>query len=412
MLRRLRNRSAGFSLDQPFYTDPDYPQARPRADLVSRLAVRRPRLRDRQARQLRHRAGRRLSGRHRARRRRRDPRLPQFLPPSRQPRLHRAQGHGAEARLPLSPVDLRARRRLLFARDMGAGLRHGAVRPEAGRLRDVGGHIFICLADEPPDFDAVRARCRAATSRRTGCARRRSPSRARSSRRATGSSSGRTTASATTARATIRRCAGPSRKRRPSPACNGADERSGDRRRIGRSARRPACRQRFQHRPERASARFVRMPLLARRRELHDGRQGGGRRSDLSDACPPTARLAAALPLSDHLEPLPRRPRDRLPRPADQRRPRPRSPPSGWSTRTRSRASTTTSTTDPGLDRDQRRGPRIVEENPRGIHSPAYRARPLFGDAGGRRDPVRRLVRRLIEPTASPSDRGAAQRRE
>ena len=54
-------------------------------------------------------------------------------------------------------------------------------------------------------------------------------------------------------------------------------------------------------------------------------------------------RRAAPLPLSLHLEPLPRRPRDRLPRHCRSARPRPRSAPSGWCTRMRRRASTTTS---------------------------------------------------------------------
>ena len=88
-------------------------------------------------------------------------------------------------------------------------------------------------------------------------------------------------------------------------------------------------------------------------------------------------RIAAHLPLSEHLEPLPGRPLDRLPRPAD-RPDRDRGlRPSGWSTRTRSRASTTTSrTADAGLDRDQRRGPAGGRGQPAGHQLAGLRPGP------------------------------------
>ena len=66
-------------------------------------------------------------------------------------------------------------------------------------VRTVAGLIFVCLAEEPPaDFDEVAAVLEPYL-RRTASRRRRSRTRPTSSRRATGSSSWRTTASATTA---------------------------------------------------------------------------------------------------------------------------------------------------------------------------------------------------------------------
>ena len=61
-------------------------------------------------------------------------RLPQFLPPSRLPRLQHRQGHGGQARLSLSPVDLRARRPAAVRPPDGRRFRQEPVRPEAGRL--------------------------------------------------------------------------------------------------------------------------------------------------------------------------------------------------------------------------------------------------------------------------------------
>ena len=75
-------------------------------DLVQGLAVRRTRLRVRQARRLPHGPDRRLSGRTGPRPQGKDPRLPQHLPPSRQPCLFRRARVGGAARLPVSPVEL------------------------------------------------------------------------------------------------------------------------------------------------------------------------------------------------------------------------------------------------------------------------------------------------------------------
>ena len=66
-------------------------------------------------------------------------------------------------------------------------------------VRSVGGLVFVCLADEPPPTSTRSRRASSPTWRPTACGRRRSRTRSTSSRTATGSSSWRTTASATTA---------------------------------------------------------------------------------------------------------------------------------------------------------------------------------------------------------------------
>ena len=76
--------------------------------------------------------------------------------------------------------------------------RHGLKRVHC---RDLAGLIYICLADEAPDFDTF-AMWPAPIWSRTIWAMPRWPMKARSSRTATGSWSGRTTASAITAAAT------------------------------------------------------------------------------------------------------------------------------------------------------------------------------------------------------------------
>ena len=84
----------------------------------------------------------------------------------------------------------------------------------------VGGYIFVCVAPVAPNFEPFREQAERYL-RRTGSPTPRSPSRARSSRTATGSSSGKTTASATTAPRTTRNCAGRFRR---SPTLSGADD--------------------------------------------------------------------------------------------------------------------------------------------------------------------------------------------
>jgi phenylpropionate dioxygenase-like ring-hydroxylating dioxygenase large terminal subunit len=48
--------------------------------------------------------------------------------------------------------------KLLFARDMGSDFDASRFPLKAAHCRSVGGFVFVCLADEAPDFDAfVRA---------------------------------------------------------------------------------------------------------------------------------------------------------------------------------------------------------------------------------------------------------------
>ena len=44
--------------------------------------------------------------------------------------------------------------RLLFARDMGPGFDPAAYPLKAVHCRTVGGYVYVCMADQPPDFDA------------------------------------------------------------------------------------------------------------------------------------------------------------------------------------------------------------------------------------------------------------------
>ena len=116
-----------------FLHRPRFLQDRHGADLVPRLAVRRPRLRAAEAGQLFHAADRRLSGHRRARPDGATARASQFLPPSRQPRLSRRQGRRRQACLSLSPVDLRTGRPPAVRPRHGAGFRQGRLQPEADR---------------------------------------------------------------------------------------------------------------------------------------------------------------------------------------------------------------------------------------------------------------------------------------
>ena len=201
----LAARKPNHSLPRAVLHRPRHLPARPRADLVPELALRRARLRAAEARQLRHPQGRPLLGHHRPRHRRRDPRLPQHLPPPRLDPLPRSEGHQPEDRLPLPPVDLRARRPAALGPRHGRGLRPVAARPEARPLPRRQRPRLHLPRRRRPAVRRLRRAGRPATSRRTTSPTPRSPTRAPSSRRATGSSSGRTTASATTAPATTRR---------------------------------------------------------------------------------------------------------------------------------------------------------------------------------------------------------------
>ena len=104
------------------------------------VAVRRAFLPDPQPRRLLHLADRQRPDHRRARRRRRNPRLPQHLPPSRLAHLHRGIRPRQQARLPVSPLDLRPRRQAddrTRRRDFGVDRSHArpASRARAQRRR-------------------------------------------------------------------------------------------------------------------------------------------------------------------------------------------------------------------------------------------------------------------------------------
>ena len=114
-------------------------------------------------------------------------------------------------------------------------------------------------------------------------------------------------------------------------------------------------------------------------------------------------RRAPGLQLPVDLEPLPRRPRDRLPRHPDQRdRDRGLHQVAGPQGRAGGRR-LRPQAPDRGLGRHQRRGPRRRREQPAGHPLPGLPAWPLLLAAGERRDPVRRLVRRHASAARSPT---------
>ena len=214
MLRLLNGRRQGFSLEQPFYTDPDYFKLdmeliwyrdwlfighdcelpKPGSYITVQIG-------DYPVVLVRDQKGNinafHNSCRHRGSR-----------------VCNTEQGHGGKARLPLSPVDLRARRPAAVRPPDGRRFRQEPVRPEAGRLRERRRLHLHLPGQGARRFRADARDDRALPHAAPAAAKPRSPSRARSSRRATGSWSGKTTASAITAPATIRSCARPSRKRR------------------------------------------------------------------------------------------------------------------------------------------------------------------------------------------------------
>ena len=228
--------------------------------------------------------------------RRRDPRVPQFLPPSRLAHLLGRARLGGPARLPLSQLELRPRRPAAASRATWEADFDSAklgLKPVA--CESVGGYIWICLAAEPPDFAAVPRARWSPISRRTGSARRRSRSRARSSRTATGSSSGRTTASATIAPPTIPSFAAPSPRRRPSPASR-ARATTRDRRALGAlRGGGPAEPLPYRRRRPVSASRACRCSAS---RQLHDVRQARGEPPAQRRRRRAEHRLAAAVPLS------------------------------------------------------------------------------------------------------------------
>ena len=157
MLRRLRNRLDGYSLEQPFYTDPDYFQVdleliwyRDWLFAAHDCEIPKPGnyvtlqvgdypvviVRDRQGQvrafhnSCRHRGSRVCPG-----------------------------GKGASARLvcPYHQWTYDLDGKLLFARQMGPDFDPSQFSLKPVACETVGGYIFICLAEEPADFAALRA---------------------------------------------------------------------------------------------------------------------------------------------------------------------------------------------------------------------------------------------------------------
>ena len=161
----------------------------------------------------------------------------------------------------------------------------------------------------------------------------------------------------------------------------------------GTSARRPACRAGSSIARRRPVPRHPHAAASTTASSYTMTGKRGGARSAWADSARPRARRADVLPLS-------RTPgttswatmRDQLPRAAARADARPRSRPSGWSTRMRSKASTTTSKTLTEVWRHQRSGPPHRRGEPARHRSPAYEPGPYSVDARGRRDAVRRLV--------------------
>ena len=365
----LETRKPGYSLDRAFYGDPDYY----RVDLETSGAATgsssaRP-ARSR-SRALRDPPGRRVPDRRRARA---EGEIRAFHNVCR----HRgsrictaAKGTSPKLVCPYHQWTYELDGRLLYARDMGAGFDARDVRPQAGRLRGRGGWIFICLADEPPPIRRLPSRRSSPTSRRTAG---RGQGRLRerpSSRRATGSWCWRTTASATTARLPpgalphLPRAAG----------LHPMDETGA----IG-AGRRRALGEVRGGRPAVAGSASYRRPVALRPHaaprpvaRVDDGRQGGGadkrmaasnRRPGSILQLPPPTRGTTAWATTH-----------RVPRVADHVR-KPWSRPSGSSTKTRSRAWTTTLNNDAGLDatndQDRRWSRRTSAASTRRPSSPA-----------------------------------------
>ena len=212
--------------------------------------------------------------------------------------------------------------RLLYARDMGADFKpadHG-LKPVA--CHDAAGMVFICLAEEPPAIDAL-----VETSRRYLAPHRleRGQGRLREHHRREGQLEAGDGEQPRVL--SLRGLASVAVPDLPRPAGLYLDGRERQRRAGGRRAlgevRGGGDAVALPPPPEPPVA-LRAHPAARRRRELHPRRQGGG-----ADQAPLHRALrrrgvAALLPLSQQLEPLPRRPRDGVPHPADQRRPRPR----------------------------------------------------------------------------------------
>ena len=154
--RRARRPPAGVGRSTPARPSSTSTSA---AVLRAHLALRRDRGRGARAGRLHHRRHRPLLRDRAPRRRRGGARAAQRVPPPGLAHPHRARGLGRQHRVRLPPVDLRHRRVAAARRRPAAGLRQELLRP-ASRCTSacVAGLVFVCLADEPPDdFDEVVA---------------------------------------------------------------------------------------------------------------------------------------------------------------------------------------------------------------------------------------------------------------
>ena len=336
----LAARKPNHSLPRAFYTDPDILEldlerifyrswlyAVPACDLPK-------------PGRLRHPQGRALLGHHRPRHRQRHPRLPQLLPPPRLDALPRGEGLEAEDRLPLPPVDLRARR------PPALGARHGRrLRPEAARA-------------EPGALPRRRRpRLHLPRRRRAGLRRLRRGGRALPRAPRPRQLQGRLRESTIVEHGNWKlvwennrecyHCAGnhPSLTRTfpEDPRLSGGVGGEGLSDVLDKHVARcelvgaPSA---FKIDPA-GRWRFVRMPLLGTAESYTmDGKAAVARPNSTLPV--QGRRRAPRLQLPDDLEPLPLRSRDHLPRHPDQRHRDRGLRPSGWSTRTRRRASTTT----------------------------------------------------------------------
>ena len=311
-----------------------------------------------------------------------DPRLPQQLPPPRLDPLPRDEGHQPEDRLPLPPVDLRARRPPALGPRHGRGLRPLAARPEPGPLPRRERPRLHLPRRRRPRLRRLRRARPPATSRRTT-----SPN-SKVAFESTIVEKGNWKLVWENNRECYH-CAGnhPSLTRTfpEDPRLCGGVGGEGLSDVLDRHVARcelvgaPSA---FQIDPQ-GRWRFVRMPLL------------GTAESYTMDGKAAVAKPNSTLPFKDggallrlqlsvDLEPLPRRPRDRLPRHPDQRdRDRGLHQVAGPQGRAGGRR-LRPQAADRGLGRDQRRGPRrgeqpaghpgtasCVENNQQGILSPA-----------------------------------------
>ena len=151
-------------------------------------------------------------------RRRVDTRAAQFLPASRFAHMRRPEGRGEAPRMSLSSVDLRSGRRIDPHAPHGRGDRQDRSLGSSPSIAKALAVISSCASRRLRRVSSPSGRRRTDICRRTRSPTPRSPSRARSLKTAIGSSSGKTTASATTARQTIRNSAGHSLKSRRYPA--------------------------------------------------------------------------------------------------------------------------------------------------------------------------------------------------